>query len=440
MRSGVPGVLVLFLAGLAMPAVAQGPANSLDVKAARATDPIAMGWMKGTPPPPDRRIMVADGSVMAFPQLRWSFSHWPSLYPAARIEAPARKTELEAALRTDLDGLQFRADMPGRPILVLEDALDLLYSDGIIVLYRGKVAYARLGGALSADGRHIAWSVTKSFVGLLAEAMVAEGTLDPDRSVAAYVPELAASGFGNATVRQVMDMTTAIDWEEVYTSPQSTIARFMDAGGVLGSGVGPDGKPPVGFLAFLQTVGAKGTHGEKTTYRTGNTDVLGWVIARASGKSLVQLFQDRFWQPMGMAHDAAFMVDPVGTPFAGGGLILALGDLARFGEMVRRNGQWNDRQIVPEAAITSIRAGGDPGKFPSSTYPTLPGWGYRSQWWVAPDGVIMARGVHGQAIWIDQTREVVIARFGSHPKAGNVNIDPIALPMYRAIAERLAGR
>jgi hypothetical protein len=79
-------------------------------------------------------------------------------------------------------------------------------------------------------------------------------------------------------------------------------------------------------------------------------------------------------------------------------------------------------------------------KFPSSSYPTLPGWSYRSQWWVAPDGVIMARGVHGQAIWIDQTREVVIARFGSHPKAGNVNIDPIALPLYRAIAERLAGR
>jgi CubicO group peptidase (beta-lactamase class C family) len=434
------GVLALVLAGLAAPAAAQAPANPLDVKAARATDPVTMGWMQGTPPPPDKRIMVANGSVMAFPQLRWSFSHWPNLYPTARIEAPARKTELEAALRTDLDGLQFRADMKGRPILVIEDALDLIYSDGILVLHKGKVAYARLGGGLSADGRHIAWSVTKSVVGLLAEALVAEGKLDPERDVASYVPELQKSGFGNATVRQVMDMTTAIDWDEAYTSDSSTIARFMAAGGAQGTGKLPDGKPPMGFLAFLETVPANGTHGAATTYRTGNTDVLAWVIARATGQSLVQLLQDRFWQPMGMAHDAAIMVDPVGTPFAGGGLILALGDLARFGEMVRLNGLYNGRQIVPEAAITSIREGGDPMKFPSSSYPTLPGWSYRSQWWVAPDGVIMARGVHGQAIWIDQTREVVIARFGSHPKAGNVNIDPIALPLYRAIAERLAGR
>ena len=68
--------------------------------------------------------------------------------------------------------------------------------------------------------------------------------------------------------------------------------------------------------------------------------------------------------------------------------------------------------------------------------PNLPGWSYRYQWWVShdPHGVFMARGVHGQAIYVDPKAEMVIARFASHPLAGNVLLDPTSLPAYRAVA------
>ncbi len=408
---------------------------SLDLKAARGSDPRQMGWMQGAPPSPS--IRFADGSYYAFPQIRWTFSNWSRIFPTALVMAPPETAPLEAALRTDLDGLRFRAELKGRPTLVLEDALDLIHSDGIIVLHRGRVVYARLGGALDADGRHIAWSVTKSFVGLLAEALIAEGKLDEGRTVATYVPELATSGYGDATVRQLLDMQTGVAFDETYGDPNSAISRHAVAGGFAPLPAGAD--IPQGFTAFLPTIPKAGPHGERMTYRTADTDVLAWVVARATGQQLATLFEERFWRPMGMAHDAQFHVDALGTPFAGGGLNLALGDLARFGEMVRLNGRFNGRQIVPEAAVASLLKG-DAAKFPATTYPMLKGWSYRGQWWVAPDGVLMARGVHGQAIWIDRGRELVIARFGSHPVAGNNAIDPIALPMYRAIGERLAGR
>lgn len=426
-------ILLALALGAAAPLGAQAPADPFDVKAARATDPRALGWMQGAPPTP--LVRHSDLSFYAFPQLRWTFSHWSEIFPTALIRAPAQTSPLEAALRTDLDGLRFRAEAKGRPTLVLEDALDLLYSDGILVLHRGKVVYARAGGALDADGRHIAWSVTKSFVGLLAETLIAEGALDETRTVAAYVPELANSGYADATVRQLLDMQTGVAFDERYGDPDSAITRHATAGGMIPRT--PGASTPDGFLAFLKAVPKAGPHGERMTYRTADTDALGWVIARASGKPLVTLFEERFWKPMGMAHDAQFHVDAVGTPFAGGGLNLALGDLARFGEMVRLKGRFNGRQIVPEAAIASLWKG-EPAKFPADTYPMLKGWAYRSQWWVAPEGVLMARGVHGQAIWIDPARELVIARFGSHPVAGNNAIDPIALPLYRAIAARFS--
>lgn len=433
MRAHAMLLALALLASPGGPAIGQPP--SLDLEAARASDPRDLRWMQGAPPAPS--IRFEDGSYYAFPQIRWTFSNWSRIFPTALVRAPAETARLEPALRTDLGGLRFRAEMKGRPTLILEDALDLLHSDGILVLHRGKVAYARLGGALDADGRHIAWSVTKSFVGLLAEALIAEGVLEEGRTVASHIPEMANSGYADATVRQLLDMQTGVAFDERYGDPQSAISRHAMAGGF--APVPPGADVPQGFAAFLQTIPRAGPHGQGMVYRTADTDVLAWVIARAAGKPLPTLFEERFWKPMGMAHDAQFHLDAAGTPFAGGGLNLALGDLARFGEMVRLKGRFNGRQIVPEAAIASLLKG-DPAKFPASSYPMLSGWAYRSQWWVAPDGVLMARGVHGQAIWIDPARELVIVRFGSHPVAGNNAIDPIALPMYRAIGERVAGR
>jgi CubicO group peptidase (beta-lactamase class C family) len=113
--------------------------------------------------------------------------------------------------------------------------------------------------------------------------------------------------------------------------------------------------------------------------------------------------------------------------------------MARFGEMIRLGGKWQGQQVVPRAVIDDIRGGASREAFVHGGYTTLPGWSYHNQWWISHDdhGAFMARGIHGQAIYVDPKAEMVIARFASHPLASNLLLDPTSLPAYRAVAEYL---
>ena len=108
---------------------------------------------------------------------------------------------------------------------------------------------------------------------------------------------------------------------------------------------------------------------------------------------------------------------------------------------MRLDGRYNGQQIVPKAVIADIRRGGDRKLFAPAGYKTLPGWSYRNMWWISHDdhGTFTARGIHGQAIYIDPAAEMVIVRFASSPLAGNVNLAPTSLPAYAAVARHLMG-
>jgi CubicO group peptidase (beta-lactamase class C family) len=343
---------------------------------------------------------------------------------------------LPRAERSDIDGVTF-LPIGGSAPMTWAASLAANYTDGIVVLHKGRIVYERYFGALKPEGEHIAFSVTKSFVGTLATMLVVEGKIDPAKTVAFYLPELKDSGFGDATVRQVMDMTTGLDFSEKYGDPNSSFAGYVAA---IGAGPRPAGYAgPNGDYAYLATVKKAGAHGEGFTYRTVNTDVLGWIVSRVGGKPFTEQLAERIWAPMGAEADGYFQVDPVGTPFAGGGFNMRLRDLARFGELMRLGGRMNGKQIIPEAAIADIVRGARKEDFASAGYATLPGWSYRNQWWVSHNahGAYTARGIHGQAIYVDPKAEMVIARFASHPMAGNVNFDPTSLPAYQALAEHL---
>ncbi len=200
-----------------------------------------------------------------------------------------------------------------------------------------------------------------------------------------------------------------------------------------------DYKGPRTYYEFLATVRPEGQHGEAFHYRTANADTLGWVLARVSGRNVAQLLSERIWSRLGAEQDAYMSVDSIGTPFAGGGLNTSLRDLARFGEMVRNEGRYNGIQILPAEVVADIRHGGDRAKFAKAGYSLLKGWSYRNMWWVTHNdhGAFMARGVHGQALYIDPKAEMVIARFASHPIAANAANDPTSLPAYEAVAKHL---
>jgi CubicO group peptidase (beta-lactamase class C family) len=427
------------LATAAAGAGAAGPGPDGPFPDAQASDPAKLGWMVGSPPPPDRIIRFDDGSYWKFPAMRWTVANFRQLMPTVNVSrglGPA--APLPTALRDDLDAVNF-TPLGGDKSMTWRASLDANYTDGIVVLHQGRIVYERYFGVLKPEGQHGAMSVTKTFVGTLAAMLAAEGTLDPAKRVDHYVPELAASAFGNATVRQVMDMTTGIKFSENYADPNAEVWAHGAAGNPLPKP--KDYTGPRSYYEFLQTVKPQGTHGEGFTYRTANTDALGWILARVSGRSVAQLLSERLWSQMGAEQDAYMSVDSIGTPFAGGGLSTGLRDLARFGEMIRNNGAFNGRQIVPAMAVADIRRGASQADFAKAGYKQLPGWSYRNMWWVTHNehGAFAARGVHGQTVYIDPKAEMVIARYASHPVAGNAAIDPTSLPAYHAVAKHLMG-
>lgn len=406
---------------------------------ARASDPRTLGWMTGSPPPAELRVRFADNTRSRFPQLRWAFSHQRELLPTRAVW---RGHGPVAALpRADRDEL---ADVTSTPIgndrpVTFAQMLDATWTDGIVVLHRGRIVFERYFGALEAHRPHIAMSVTKSFVGTLAATLIAEGALDETRQVAHYVPELKGSAFGDATLRQLLDMRTGLRYSEDYTDPKAEIAEFARSAGL--SPRRPDDRAADSTTDYLKTVQKQGAHGEAFAYKTVNTDVMAWVMSRVTGLSLSEQLQTRLWIPLGMEQDGYFSVDSCGTEFAGGGLNASLRDLARFGEMMRCDGAFNGQQIVPAAVVAGVREGGERGGCVKAGFAMLQGWSYRDMWWVTHNahGAYSARGIHGQAIYVDPAAEMVIARFGSHPGAGSANNDWVSLPAYHAMALALRG-
>ena len=207
---------------LTLSACASAWAQAPALPSAEQTDPTRMGWMVGSPPPPEKLIRFADGSNYKFPQFRWSFSNYRQLVPTTQVSrGVGAPSALPRALRDDLDAVGFTPLGKIEP-MTWGQAFAVNFTDGIVVLHKGRVVYERYAGALKPEGQHIAMSVTKSFFGLIGQVLVAEGVLDEKAPVSRYVPELQESAFGDATIRQVLDMRTGLKYSENYADRKST--------------------------------------------------------------------------------------------------------------------------------------------------------------------------------------------------------------------------
>lgn len=401
------------------------------------SDPNLLGWMKGSPPPQDKIISFNDGSYFQFPQMRWSVCHFQQLMPTKSVgrglsfSAPLKKEQL-----AQIDRLTFIPMNRSKP-MSWQQSLEANFTDGIVVLHHGKIVYEKFFGCLRPTNLHAAMSMTKSFVGLLGEILIAENKLDQARQIQDYIPELSKSAFGDATVRQVMDMTTSLEYSEDYNDPNAGVWQHAAAGNPLPKPENYTG--PRTYFEFLETVQKQGEHGSSFSYKTINTDVLGWLISRVTGQPITEVLSEKIWSKIGAEQDGFFNVDSIGTPFAGGGLNAGLRDMARFGQMILDEGRVGQKQIISETVIRNIRRGGDRQAFANAGYSLLEGWSYRSMWWIThnKDGAFMARGVHGQSLYIDPKADMVIARFASHPIAKNAAIDPTTLPAYQVLADYL---
>ncbi len=433
------GIKIILISLLFIISISNAQDNS-EFLSAKESEPQNFGWMQGSPPPSDRILSASDGSFFQFPALRWSVMHMREFLPTQNVSRGLGvSSQLKYALDENIDKLTFFPWNSQTP-MTWEASLWENYTDGILIMHRGKVVYERYFGELDENKVHAVMSLTKSFTGTLASILVAEGVLDESKLVTYYVPELEGSAFGDATVRQVMDMTTGLKYSENYADPEADIWEYSAAGNPFPKP--KDYKGPVGYYAYLTTVKKQGEHGDAFGYKTVNSDVLGWIISRASGKTVTQLLSEKIWSKIGMEQDAYYQLDGIGTPYAGGGLNAGLRDLARFGELIRNKGNWKGEQIIPVLAVEDIMKGGDKKAFEKSGNNQLKGWSYRDMWWITENqnGAFSGRGVHGQAIYIDPTAEMVIVRLASHPIAGNAANDATSLPAYQAVADYLMSK
>ena len=234
-------------------------------------------------------------------------------------------------------------------------------------------------------------------------------------------------------------MQIGVAYSELYSDPAADIWAYSRAGGLRTRPSGYSG--PSNFYEYLQTLRKEGEHGRVFAYKTVNTELLCWVMKRVSGQSLATMLSERIWSRIGCEQDGYLSVDSIGVEMGGGGMSACLADLARFGELLRREGDCDGAQVIPAAVVADIRRGEDPEKFAPAGYALLPGYSYRNMWWVSHNaiGAIEARGIYGQRLYVAPAAELVIARYASHPIASSAANDPITLPAFLALAHLLAG-
>ena len=378
-----------------------------------ATDPVALRLMQGFPPPPDKIVRLAN--ILKYPNVRWAAQHLRELGPTANVWRGAGvASSLPAAASALEDALVIPDDKGG--FLTLADWQKSTYTDGLLVLHKGRVVYERYHTGMQPQQPHVLWSMSKSLVGLLVTELIQEGAIDANALIPRYLPELATSAWADATVQQTLDMTTGVKYAENFADPASGVFQYLAAAGLQPA---PPGSNAAKSMAeHLPTLQKEGEHGAAFAYKSVDTEVLGWLLQRVTGKSYATLLSERIWARLGAQEDAYVFADANGGQTTSVGVNATLRDLGRLGEMLRANGRFNGQQIVSPATIAELRKGADPAKFSKAPGTAMrAGYSYHNQWWVPHDvdGTFEAKGLMGQHLHINPAAELVVVKLSTHP-------------------------
>jgi CubicO group peptidase (beta-lactamase class C family) len=341
------------------------------------------------------------------PANRWSFQHVDDVVPTVVV---SRGDGPVLALS---EGPAFTH--PG-----LDDFLTRTYTDGIVILKGREIVVERYFNNMTPQTRHLLMSVSKSLCSAVFGQYVATGTIDPTSLVSAYVPELANSGYADATVQHVLDMTASIAYDESYEDPNSEVTMHERVG-LWRPALPGDPANTYEFLAQLRQ--GPLDHNATFQYCSANTDVLGWILERVTGQQYATLLAADLWSRLGAEHDAYVTVDAAGFPEVNGGVCTTLRDLARFGRLMLDDGTGPDgTSVVPPSWVTDVRRGGDPVLAVESMKDAHAKGSYRDQFWITGDdhGCFYGIGIYGQYVWMNPRTDVVIAKFSSLPVADDL--------------------
>ncbi len=384
---------------------------------------------------PSRNHAVPEMAWDRAPWNRWSFHHMREVLPTIEVwRGPGRMQEFERAEKPLGD---FKVQSCAGPTISLTEFLNETYTDGFLILHRGKILFESYPAGMKRRELHLSQSVAKSVVGLVAGIMIGRGLLDPAKPVTEYLPELSATGWTGASLQQVLDMTTGVKFDEGYTNPQSDMGQLDVAAGW--KPIPPDGDPSMNWPRhvweqILQLKEQARPHGAAFEYRSIETDVLAFCMERVTGKRLAQIISEELWQKLGAEESASFTVDRAGYALADGGFNATLRDYGRFGQMILSGGQG----IVSSSWIEGTR-NANHQLFAEPYKAVLPQGGYHNQFWVE-DPVsrnLLCRGVFGQLIYIDFAHDMVVVKLSSWPDFVNAKKMLATLAALRLVAASL---
>ena len=299
---------------------------------------------------------------------------------------------------------------PGPPLalpLDIDAYMQGQRSAALMVLHNGQVRLERYGLDFDSEGRWTSFSVAKSLTSTLVGMAVRDGHIKSmDDKVSDYIAEMKGSAYDDVSIRQLLTMTSGVAWNENYDDPKSDVAQFNNH-------KPKDGEDAV--VSYLRKLPRAVPAGTRWLYSTGETNLVGVLVARATKKTLSDYLSEKIWRPAGMAQQATWILSKTGQEISGCCLQAATQDFARFGQFILNGAQINGQPTLPDGwlpeATTSRTGIGQPGR----------GYGY--QWWTYDDGSFAARGIFGQGIFIDPARKLVIA---SNANWGNNATDPTA--------------
>ncbi len=372
------------------------------------------------------------------PQNRWAFQHVGDFLRTARIARGHGPAWHFGAAPRDLTGITF-TDIDGATRTVGE-MLAATCTDGFLVAHDGRIITELYMNGMERSTLHLSQSVVKSFTSALVGILVGAGELAIERPVSDYVPELARCGYRGATLSQVLDMRSGVKFGEDYLAPDSEVAALDRA-----SGWKPrrDAADTLSIKELILTLQQERPHGGPFLYRSIETEVLGWIIAKVTGQDYATSMSNALWQPMGAEADANITIDHEGTALADGGLNATLRDYARFGQLFLDGGARGTKQVVPEAWVMACRTG-DVGAFGpenAERFASFPNAAYSKQWWVFDTvaGLHHARGVYGQLIHVEPARRLVVVKLSSWPDPVNDALSGTTLRAIEAIGRELGG-
>jgi CubicO group peptidase (beta-lactamase class C family) len=292
-------------------------------------------------------------------------------------------------------------------------------SAALIVLQDGKVRLERYGLGFGRGGRWTSFSVAKSVTSTLVGAAIRDGFIHGmDDKVSQYIPQMKGSAYDDVSIRELLTMTSGVQWNEDYDDPKSDVARFNNH----------QPEPGVDALvSYMRRLPRAGPPGTRWHYSTGETNLVGILVSQATKQPLATYLSKKIWVPAGMEQQATWILSRSGQEISGCCLQAATRDFARFGQFILEGARIDGRSVVPDGWLddaTTTRVGiGERDR----------GYGYF--WWTYADGSYAARGIFGQGIFIDPKRKLVIASSADWPKATDGDASRAREAFYRAVQQ-----